>query len=122
MKYVLALALMTIASSSNAACSLSDIKLTSMKTKFVNKCSDSECIYLQGAAMLENKCAEPVGVQVQIVGYDKAGTAVATNEFWPASVRNIPPGNYSFSLDQHLKYDPSIENIALELIDVRKWK
>ncbi len=76
---------------------------------------------MQGAAMLENKCTESVGVQFQIIGYDDAGAPVAVDEFWPASIRNIPPGSYSFSLDQHLKYDPAITRIELKPIGIEHW-
>lgn len=120
-KWIAALALMVFASCSNAACSLSDIKVTSIKTKFVSKCSDEDCTVLQGAAMLQNSCAEPVGVQLQIIGFDQDGAAVSVEEFWPASVRNIPQGSYSFSLDQHLKYDPSIVKIELKAVNVEHW-
>lgn len=122
MKIMVAVALMAFASVSNAACSLSDIKLTSIKAKFVNKCSTDSCFYLQGAAMLENSCAEPVGVQLKIIGYDKAGAPVAVNDFWPESTRNIPPGSYSFSLDQHLQYDPAISKIEIKSIRVEQWQ
>lgn len=74
---------------------------------------------MKGVAVLTNSCAEPVGVQVKIIGYDNAGSPVATRDLWPASVRNIPPGYYTFSLDQYLDYDPSIESIALEPIAVK---
>ncbi|MQB14603.1 hypothetical protein DXU77_05695 [Pseudomonas lactis] len=120
-KLIAALALMGISSFSNAACSLSDITLTSVKTKFVSRCSAEDCIVLQGAAMIENKCSEAVGVQMQIIGLDQDGAAVTVDEFWPASIRNIPPGSYSFSLDQHLKYDPSIVKIELKVVNVEHW-
>ncbi|MHC5194991.1 hypothetical protein ACYSUW_14650 [Pseudomonas frederiksbergensis] len=121
MRILIAVALVSLASVSNAACSLSDIRLTSVKAKFVNRCSTDACFYLQGAGMLENSCAESVGVQLKIIGYDKAGAPVAVNDFWPSSVQNIPPGSYSFSLDQHLKYDPAISKIELKTIRIEKW-
>lgn len=61
--------------------------------------------------MLTNNCAEPVGVLVKITGYDGSGSPVATRELWPASVRNIPPGDYTFSLDQWLDYDPELKKL-----------
>jgi hypothetical protein len=105
-----------------AACSLSDIKISSMNAKFINKCSSSECFYMHGVAVLENSCAEPIGVQVQIIAYDKSGSPVATSEAWPASTRNIPPGRYTFSLDHYLDYEPSITHFDLKPIEVNQWR
>ena len=115
MKYVVALAFLVATHLVYADCSVSDIKITSMKAKFVKQ-------LMQGVATLENNCAEAVGVQIQITAYDKDDSPVSTSELWPASVRNIPPGSYTFSLDQYLKYDPSISSFSLKPIDVRQWE
>jgi hypothetical protein len=122
MKYVVALALMTTTHFAYATCSVSDIKITSMKAQFASKCSSPGCIYLHGVASLENSCAEPIGVKVQITAYDKSGSPVATDERWPASIRNIPPGSYTFSLDQYLQYEPSITHFDLKPIAIEKWR
>jgi len=121
MKYVVALALMTTTHFAYATCSVSDIKITSMKAQFASKCSSPECTYLHGVAVLENSCAEAIGVKVQMTGYDQSGSPVYTNELWPASIRNIPPGSYTFSLDQYLPYEPSITHFDLKPIDVNRW-
>ena len=77
---------------------------------------------MRGVAVLANKCDEPIGVQVKIVGLDGAGNPVAASEFWPASVSNIPPGDYTFSLDSHLDYDSRMRSFTLEPIRVEKWR
>jgi hypothetical protein len=77
---------------------------------------------MKGVAVLTNRCREPVGVQVKITGYDKSGSPVATSELWPASIRNIPTGDYPFSLDQYLDYDPSIKKFDLKVIEVKQWR
>lgn len=122
MKYVVALAFLVTTHLVYADCSVSDIKITSMKAQFVKKCDADECMVMQGVATLENNCAEAVGVQIQITGYDASGSPVSTNELWPASIRNIPPGSYTFSLNQYLEYDPSITKFSLKPIDVNRWK
>jgi len=122
MKYVIALAFLGIAQLAQADCSLSDIKITSVKAKFVSTCSSVDCTHLRGVATLVNSCPEATGVQVQITAYDKHDAPVSTSENWPASVRNIPPGNYTFSLDQWLEFDPDIASFGLKPIDVHHWK
>lgn len=120
---VVGLALCGVASAQKAMaeCQLSDITIKSMKPKFVDKCRASPCIYMTGAAVLTNNCAEPIGVEVKIIGYDKDGVPVATNDMWPASISNIPPGDYTFSLDTWLDYDPEIKQFELAPIRVKRW-
>jgi hypothetical protein len=122
MKYAVALAFLVATHLVYADCSVSDIKITSMKAQFVKKCDAAACTVMQGVATLANNCAEAVGVQVQIIAYDASGSPVSTDEMWPASVRNIPPGPYTFSLNQYLEYDPSITSFGLKPIDVTHWK
>lgn len=105
-----------------AACTLSDITIKSMRVKFVDECRRSPCIYMKGVAMLTNRCSEPIGVQVKMTAYDRTGAPVATRELWPAGTRNIPPGDYTFSLDQWLDYDPDMKTFDLVPIEVRQWR
>lgn len=121
MKYAIGLGLIAVASLSHADCSLSDIQITSLKAQFVNKCTSTECWYMKGVATLQNNCAEAVGVQIQIVGSDESGSPIASDELWPASTRNIPPGRFVFSVDQYLEYDPSITKFELTAISVQHW-
>ncbi|UEL21920.1 hypothetical protein K6106_18025 [Pseudomonas fluorescens] len=122
MKLVVALGLLAVSQLVQADCSVSDIKITSVKAKFVNTCGSADCTHMTGVATLLNNCAEATGVQVQITAYDKLDSPVSTVEHWPASVRNIPPGSYTFSLNQWLEYDPAISSFGLKAIDVNKWK
>jgi hypothetical protein len=102
-------------------CSLSDISIKSVKARFENQCQASQCIIMKGIAVLTNRCADPIGIQIKITGYDKTGAPVATHDLWPASVKNILPGDYTFSLDQYLDYDPSIKKFDVIPIDIRHW-
>ena len=106
----------------HAACSVADISIKSVRARFVDKCSTSPCIYLQGVAVLTNRCAEPVGVEVKITALDKSRAPMATRDLWPASTRNIPLGDYTFSIDLWLDYEPGMETIQLEPIGVRRWR
>lgn len=122
MRFVVAVFTLALAPVANATCSISDIEIKSMKARFVDECQHSPCVYMKGVAVLTNRCKEPVGVEVKITGYDKSDSPVATRELWPASVQNIPPGDYTFSLDHYLDYDPSIKKFDLAPIAVKQWR
>ena len=102
-------------------CTVSNISVITTHVEWKDACRISKCITLRGAATLTNHCAIPVGVQIKINGFDKAGIPVASRDLWPASINNIPPGNYTFSIDQWLEYDSSIVNFELLPISVKVW-
>lgn len=104
-----------------AGCSTSDIAIKSIRAKWIDQCKRTPCIFMKGAAVLTNKCTSPVGVQVKITGLDKEGRPVASKDMWPASIRNIPPGDYMFSLDTWLAYDSDIVSFEASPISVKRW-
>lgn len=102
-------------------CSVSDISIKSTKAKWVNSCHTKQCFFLKGVAVLNNACTIPTGAQIKMTGYDKDGHPVATRGLWPASIKNIAPGDYTFSLDGWLDYDRDIVSFELEPIEVKSW-
>lgn len=103
-------------------CSVADIEIKSVRAKWANECRTSPCMYMRGIAVLKNNCREAVGVEVKVTGLDSAGEPVQTTEGWPASVRNIPPGEFEFSLDQWLQYDGDIKTFSVRPVRVKRWK
>jgi hypothetical protein len=101
---------------------LSDITIESIRARIVDECRRSKCTAMKAIAVLANRCAEPVGAGLKITGYDRAGRPVATRDLWPASVGHIPLGDYPFSLDQWLIYEPEIKAIGLTPIGIRHWQ
>lgn len=104
------------------ACAVSDIAIKSTKARFFNACTRSACFQMKGIAVLVNNCAEPIGVRVKITGYDKFGTPMATRELWPASIENIPPGEFTFSLDNYLDYEQGMTAFKIEPTSVKRWR
>jgi hypothetical protein len=104
------------------ACSVDKIEIISMNGGYVDNCRSRPCPSFKGAAVLANRCSIPVGVQVKIVGKDAAGQVLAVREGWPASVRNIPPGEYPFSLDTWLDFDPRVQTFSLTVTEVKVWR
>lgn len=103
-----------------ARCALFDISITSVKLKFVDACSDSPCIQSRGVAVLNNRCAAPVSVKVKITGYDKKGLPTSTYDFWVNGGNKIAPGNYPFSLDYKLSFDPDMKRYDLIAVDIQQ--
>lgn len=112
---------MTLASPAHSACKVADISIKSIKAKFVNVCKHKSCMFMKGVAVMNNGCSEAIGVQIKIIGHDKAGAPVSAKDTWPASVQNIPPGEYVFSLDTFLDYDAEIRSFSIQPIQVKRW-
>jgi hypothetical protein len=69
---------------------------------------------------LISNCSERAGVQLQAVFRDKDGTVVTTDEFWPASTRNIAAhANYSFSMLTRVGAQAVTLNILI--LEARRW-
>ena len=91
-----------------SSCSLDDLEIKVVKAKFVNICQTRECWQLKGVATLTNKCRESVIVEAKIIGYAPGMKPVAARDFYPGGSNSIPPGEFVFSLDGMLEYDPEI--------------
>lgn len=80
--------------------------------------------YVHFTGEIRNDCSVPLGVQVQAVFRDASGNIVTTEEFWPASTRNIAPGStYPFS-EMALPGSAAarIKTMDLLIIGVEEWK
>ena len=73
---------------------------------------------MRGAATIFNRCPNPVNLKMKLSSYDKNGAIVSVSDFWPASIDKIPNGEYSFSLDHHLKFDERISSFKLSVISI----
>lgn len=124
MKIALALVALCLAVPVWAAktkCSTGNISIKSMEARFIDPCQTRSCPAFRGAAVLNNACSEPVGVQVKIIGLDANGKTIAVSDFWPAGVSDVASGDYSFSLDTRLEFDPRMKRFRLEVIGVQRW-
>lgn len=72
-------------------------------------------------ATIVNKSTAECGVQLKASTYDKASAVVDTSNFWPASVRNIPPGG-SENFKSYLRYDKAAANYDVVPIDSKAWR
>ena len=69
---------------------------------------------------LVSNCSEPAGIQLQVVFRDKDGKVVTTEEFWPASTRNIPAhADYPFSVLTRVGAQAATLNVRI--LESRLW-
>jgi hypothetical protein len=67
-----------------------------------------------------NNCPEPAGVQLQAVFRDKDGKVVATEEFWPASTRNIA-GRADYPFSMLTKVGAQAVTLNVLILEARRW-
>jgi len=69
---------------------------------------------------LTSNCSEPAGVQLQAAFRDKDGKVVTTDEFWPASTRNIAAhAEYPFSMLTRVGAQAVTLNVLI--LEARRW-
>lgn len=107
--------------SAESLCTADKIEVKEVTWKFVDPCRTRSCASLVGAGTLINHCDIPTGIKIKLTGRDSGGNLVAVKDGWPASVSNIPPGEYSFSVDTWLDYDPAIKSIEMSVSEVKQW-
>lgn len=117
--------------SKSYACSLNDIDV-SISSWHISTLSDpngsNDLIQLKGIGIINNKCRDAIGVQVQLTGYDSENTPIATEIFWPFSITNIPTGENPFNLKGHIitVFDDNLhrrlKTLGVRILRIKKWK
>lgn len=103
-------------------CTAADFKVEKFNVRIVDECRSISCPSLKLTGYLRNNCALPAGAQVKIIALDNAGNLVSTEEGWPASVRNIAPGDaYAFDLGPLIRYQRTMDKFSIQVIDARTW-
>jgi hypothetical protein len=68
---------------------------------------------------ISNNCAEAKGAQIKITTYNRAGDILSDNDFWPASIDNIP-ANSEFPFEWlHTKV--VFAKFTVTIISVKSW-
>lgn len=119
----LMLPLIFFSSFAMSECNIQDVSVKNINGKFIDKCNsiNKPCWFMGGVGVIEHSCNTPIGVQVKITAYDKLNSPVNTKEFWPASIRNIPKGEYVFNMPSNFEYSPEISSFRFEVIDIKVW-
>jgi hypothetical protein len=102
----------TVSTSSNAAanCSAADFSLARVRAQ-------TDYDYAKLTGVVTNHCTVAVGVQLKWTAFNSDGTVAFSEDFWPASTTNIPPGtDYPFEMMDAAprgKWTYKVEPIAL---------
>lgn len=111
----------SITKTDKSVCNTNDFNINIREYSFINECRVSDCSVMKGTAIITNNCINSAGVEVKIIGYDKNNEIIKVRDIWPASINNIPPGEYPISINQYLEFDKRIESISIEPIRVKIW-
>lgn len=74
--------------------------------------------YVRGEVRNNNRVA--AGVKLQVIARDSAGRVIDSEEFWPASILNIPPGT-SEPIGYPATDKPDAVKFELRIIDAHVW-
>lgn len=96
------------------ACQTSDIAIEKLNGRV-----DGDYVYITGR--LVNKCAQATGVQVKLTVYDKAGGILSVNDFWPASIDNIPARS-DFPFQYMVRRQPGMAKYEARVISTNVWR
>ena len=99
-----------------------DFSIEGFKPALYDDCRQSSCPIIKLPARLVNNCAFAAGALVKITATDRDGNVVDTREGWPASIRNIGPGEkYAFDLGPLMTYRKSMKDFTIQVIDAKQW-
>jgi hypothetical protein len=116
-------AAVTSGAPSQLICKVSDFAVEGFKARVFDDCKVTPCPALKLTGKLKNNCTIPAGAHLKITAEDKTGQVVDTVEGWPASIRNIAPGDaYAFDLGPLMRYRKNMSNFKVQVIDVRTWR
>lgn len=69
---------------------------------------------------VQNLGRVPAGVKLEAIARDENGTLLDSEEFWPASIRNIEPGETT-GIEISLTKNTNVAKYEVRVIDVTQW-
>jgi hypothetical protein len=108
-----------ISNDNTSGCTVKDIEIGKVNFRFSAN-YDGGQKQLIGNSYLINNCKFPIGVEIKQLGLDKNGNVISVQTFWPASIENIQPGRFDFSL-YHIPVDEKVDNFSLLPETVKVW-
>lgn len=103
------------------ACSSADFEVKDFKID-VKRCSGARCPRLRLEGILVNKCSSAAAARIEIQGKDENGAVLGSAEGWPASTRNLAPGEeVEFDFGPLIKFDQRLVNFDVLVIEVKSW-
>jgi len=120
-RWLLLGALSTGSWGASANCTEDDIEVRLVQSEFVDACGDGSCPTLRGSAVVVNRCAEAVGIQVKLIAWDRDDEKVAVSQYWPFGRSDVPPGEHEFSIGSRIGYKREIAKFTIESAGVIRW-
>jgi hypothetical protein len=103
----------TLARPSPPSCSRADITIDKLRGR------SDEFGYAHVTGRVKNGCAEAIGVQLKATFYGKNDEILSVQDFWPASVSNIPArSSYPFEWMERVN---GFQKYTVEVINVKTW-
>lgn len=109
----LVIALLSIPAFAESGCTRQDISLGQYKIR-------AEYGWFIIVGDLTNNCSEPTGVELRVTLYGADNAVLDTNNFWPASMSNIPPKS-RYPVKTMLTYQDGIKRFDVRVESVRRW-
>lgn len=75
--------------------------------------------YTHFVGRVRNGCNQAVGVQLKLTAYGSSGDILTVDDFWPASINNIP-ANSDFPFET-LDRIGGVKSFTVNVIDVKTW-
>jgi len=95
------------------ACTVNDIELKPWTWS-----RDAGWFVISGEVI--NRCADAVGVQLELALRDASGQTVSVEHVWPAKTRNIAAGA-SYAFRTQTRGYATAKDISVRVVDVRQW-
>lgn len=103
------------------ACSVNDFAVEDFAIS-VRQCSMRSCPKYSLRGVLKNNCSAPAAARIEIRGVDANGAVVGNAEGWPASTRNLAPGEgIDFDFGPLIRFDDSIAEFKVAIIESKTW-
>lgn len=103
------------------ACGATDFAIKDFAVD-IERCSGSRCPKLRLAGKLVNQCSAPAAARIEIQGLDGNGRPLANAEGWPASTRNLAPGEeVVFDFGPLMKFDTRLVDFKVMVVEVKSW-
>ena len=93
-------------------------KQSDFKINQINWHTRDGYVFVTGS--VNNVGDSPSGVHLKVTTYGKDGSILNAKDFWPASVKNIPPGK-SFPFEYMFEQTGNPKKLNCEVIDSRSW-
>jgi len=100
--------------------STSDFEIVSFQSRWYEDYLEVGQDTLKIIGELRNNGAVAAGAEIEVIARDVHGTLVDSETFWPASIRNIPPGG-TCGIEHSITHDRRAKTLEVKVVRVTIW-